>query len=69
MRTPYSNTSTDLFRWIAVPLLLGMIDEVLCSGSGGVAIQGSTIFASASEVFQTMYVARYSTLVLYNIVG
>lgn len=66
MRTPYCNTSTDLFGWIAVPLLLGMIDEVLCSGSDGVATQGSTTFTSTSGVFQTMDVAQYATLVLYN---
>jgi len=43
-----------------------MTDEILCSGSDGVATQGSTTFTSVSGVFETMGVTEYSTLVLYG---
>jgi len=43
-----------------------MVDEVLCSGADGVATQGNTAFSSATGVFSTMSVGKYSSLILYN---
>lgn len=66
MRAPYCNTSTDLFGWISIPLLLGMVDEILCSGTDGEVEEGSNMFTSANGIFASLGVSKHTSLVLYG---